>query len=48
MTQEVTAHSSETMNTCHDNRQIVSEVSKVAARLNKNAQELKRTQEQAS
>ncbi len=48
VTQEVTAHSSETMNTCHDNRQIVSEVSKVAARLNKNAQELKRTQEQAS
>lgn len=48
VTQEVTAHSSETMNTCHDNRQIVSEVSKVAARLNENAQELKRTKEQAS
>lgn len=47
VTEEVTAHSSETMNTCHDNRQIVSEVSRVAAKLNENAQELRQTQEQA-
>lgn len=47
VTEEVTAHSSETMNTCYDNRQIVSEVSRVAAKLNENAQELRQTQEQA-
>lgn len=46
ITQEVTAHSSETMSTCHDNRQIVSEVSGISAKLNENAKELKRTQEQ--
>lgn len=45
VTEEVTAHSSETMSTCHDNRQIVNEVSMVAAKLNENAQELKQTQE---
>ncbi|MBD5499129.1 MAG: hypothetical protein HDR11_15485 [Lachnospiraceae bacterium] len=47
ITEEVTAHSSETMNACHDNRKIVSEVGKVAAKLNENAQELKQAQEHA-
>ncbi|MGN1146846.1 MAG: methyl-accepting chemotaxis protein [Lachnospiraceae bacterium] len=46
VTEEVTAHSSETMNACRENQKIVNEVSEIAAKLNQNAQELKNAQEQ--
>lgn len=41
VTEEVTAHSSETMNTCRENRNIVNEVSRITANLNESAQKLK-------
>lgn len=41
VTEEVTAHSSETMNACRENRRLVNEVTEIAARLNVNAQALK-------
>lgn len=41
ITEEVTAHSSETLNTCKENQEIVEEVSRITARLNENAKELK-------
>ena len=44
ITEEVTAHSSETLNTCRGNQEIVSEVSRITAKLNEDAQELKREQ----
>ena len=46
ITEEVTAHSSETLNTCKKNQDIVSEVSGIAAKLNENAQDMKAVQEQ--
>lgn len=45
ITQEVTAHSSETLNTCRENQGIVDEVSRITARLTENAQELKNGKE---
>ena len=45
VTEEVTAHSSETMNSCRENCRIVNEVSEIAAKLNVNAEELRRAQE---
>lgn len=45
VTEEVTAHSSETMNSCRANCRIVNEVSEIAAKLNVNAEELRRAQE---
>lgn len=44
ITQEVTAHSSETLNTCKENQEIVGEVSRITAKLNEDAHELKREQ----
>ena len=44
ITEEVTAHSSETLNTCRENQHIVEEVSEVAQKLNKRAQALKNAQ----
>lgn len=46
ITEEVTAHSSETLNTCKENQEIVDEVSRITAKLNENAQELKGGQAQ--
>lgn len=46
VTEEVTAHSGETMNTCRENRNVVNEVSMIAAKLNTNAQDLRNAQEQ--
>ena len=40
VTEEVTAHSSETMNTCRENRNIVNEVSRITTNLNESAQKL--------
>lgn len=45
VTEEVTAHSSETMSACLENRRIMGEVSEIAAKLNKSAQELRSAQE---
>ncbi|MGN0432482.1 MAG: methyl-accepting chemotaxis protein [Lachnospiraceae bacterium] len=45
ITEEVTAHSSETMDSCRENVKIVGEVGEIATRLNENAQELKAVQE---
>ena len=45
ITEEVTAHSSETMDSCRENVRIVSEVGEIATQLNQNAQELKAVQE---
>lgn len=45
ITEEVTAHTSETTDSCRDNVRIVSEVGAIAAQLNQNAQELKAVQE---
>ncbi len=45
ITEEVTAHTSETMDSCRENVKIVSEVGEIAAQLNQNAQELKAVQE---
>lgn len=45
ITEELTAHSSETLNACKENQDIVTEVSRVTARLNENAHELKSVQE---
>lgn len=44
ITEEVTAHSSETLNTCRENQHVVKEVSAIAQKLNKNSQELKNVQ----
>ena len=44
ITEEVTAHSSETLNTCKENQEIVDEVSRITAKLNENAKELKSEQ----
>lgn len=41
ITQEVTAHSNETLNTCKENQEIVDQVSRITAKLNENARELK-------
>ncbi len=41
ITEEVTAHSSETLNTCRKNQDIVSEVSGITAKLNESAQDIK-------
>lgn len=41
ITQEVTAHSNETLNTCRANQEIVDRVSQITAQLNENARELK-------
>lgn len=46
ITEEVTAHSTETLNTCKENQDIVGEVSRITARLNENAQDLKSAQAQ--
>lgn len=46
ITEEVTAHSSQTLNTCKENQDIVDEVSRITARLNENAHELKSGQAQ--
>lgn len=46
ITEEVTAHSSETLNTCRENQHIVDEVSRITAQLNENAAELKNAQAQ--
>ena len=46
ITEEVTAHSNETLNTCKENQEIVDEVSRITAKLNENAQELKSEQMQ--
>lgn len=46
ITQEVTAHSNETLNTCKENQEIVDEVSRITAKLNENAKELKNSQSQ--
>lgn len=45
ITEEVTAHSSETMDSCRENVKIVGVVGEIAAHLNENAQELKAAQE---
>lgn len=44
ITQEVTAHSTETLNTCKENQDIVNEVSQITAKLNENARDLKSAQ----
>ncbi len=44
VTEEVTAHSSETMNACRENRKLVNEVTEIAARLNTSAQGLRNAQ----
>ena len=44
ITEEVTAHSSETLNTCKENQEIVEKVSRITAQLNENAKELKSEQ----
>lgn len=44
ITEEVTAHSSETLNTCKENQQIVHEVSRITTKLNESAQELQNAQ----
>lgn len=44
ITEEVTAHSNETLNTCRENQHIVDEVSRITAKLNENAGELKDAQ----
>lgn len=41
ITEEVTAHSSETLNSCKENQSIVDKVSQITAKLNKDAKELK-------
>ena len=41
ITEEVTAHSSETLNSCKENQSIVDKVSQITAKLNQNAKELK-------
>lgn len=46
ITEEVTAHSSETLNTCKENQDIVTRVSQITAKLNENAQNLKNAQAQ--
>ena len=46
ITEEVTAHSSETLNTCKENQDIVSKVSQITAKLSENAQDLKNAQTQ--
>lgn len=46
ITEEVTAHSSETLSTCKENQQIVNNVSEITARLNHNARDLKAAQTQ--
>lgn len=46
ITEEVTAHSTETLNTCKENQEIVGEVSRITARLNENAHDLKSAQAQ--
>lgn len=45
ITEEVTAHSSETMDSCRENVKIVGMVGEIATHLNENAQELKSAQE---
>lgn len=45
VTQEVTAHSSETMTACEENRRIVNKVSDIAAQLNVHAQNLRNAQQ---
>lgn len=44
ITEEVTAHSSETLNTCRENQHIVDEVSRITAKLNEDAGALKNAQ----
>ncbi|MCH5276014.1 MAG: hypothetical protein J1E65_09240 [Lachnospiraceae bacterium] len=44
ITEEVTAHSNETLNTCRENQNIVYEVSRITAKLNEHAGELKNAQ----
>ena len=44
ITEEVTAHSSETLHTCRENQRIVDEVSRITAKLNVDAGELKNAQ----
>lgn len=46
ITEEVTAHSNETLSACHDNQQIVNEVCQITAKLNEDAGELKNAQAQ--
>lgn len=46
ITEELTAHSSETLNTCKENQDIVAEVSRITTKLHGNAQELKSAQMQ--
>lgn len=46
ITEEVTAHSSVTLNTCRENQEIVNEVSRITTQLNESAQKLKSSQEQ--
>lgn len=46
ITEEVTAHSTETLNTCKNNQEIVGNVSRVTKYLNENAKQLKNTQMQ--
>lgn len=46
ITEEVTAHSSETLDTCKQNQDIVNKVSQITAKLNENAQDLKNAQAQ--
>ena len=41
ITEEVTAHSSETLNSCKENQSIVDKVSQITAKLNQDAKELK-------
>ena len=44
ITQELTAHSSETLNACKENQDIVTEVSRITAKLNENARDLNSAQ----
>lgn len=46
ITEEVTAHSSETLNTCKENQDIVNKVSQITAKLSENAQDLQNAQSQ--
>lgn len=46
ITEEVTAHSNETLSTCRDNQHIVDEVSQIMVKLNEQAGELKNAQVQ--
>ena len=46
ITQELTAHSSETLNTCRENQDIVTEVSRITTKLHENARDLKSAQMQ--